>query len=46
MDLKEFDRQLRGLLGDEQGLRPFVCQGSPLECQVFIVGLNPATCLE
>jgi uracil-DNA glycosylase len=23
--------------------RPFICHGSPLDCQVFIVGINPAT---
>ena len=23
--------------------RPFTCVGSPLECRIFIVGLNPAT---
>lgn len=23
--------------------RPFVCEGSPLDCRVFIVGFNPAT---
>jgi hypothetical protein len=23
--------------------RPFVCDGSPLECRVFLVGANPAT---
>jgi len=25
------------------GERPFVCEGSPLDCDIFIVGLNPAT---
>jgi hypothetical protein len=24
-------------------MRPFVCEGSPLDCQIFIVGFNPAT---
>lgn len=28
------------------GLRPFVCEGSPLECEVALVGYNPATCLD
>ncbi|MGB4913629.1 MAG: hypothetical protein WBO95_16175, partial [Candidatus Dechloromonas phosphoritropha] len=27
------------------GLRPFVCDGSPRECQAFSVGFNPATTL-
>ena len=26
--------------------RPFTCNGSPLDCQVFIVGTNPATPLD
>lgn len=24
-------------------LRPFIYEGSPLECEVFIVGLNPSS---
>jgi hypothetical protein len=28
-----------------QGLRPFICAGSPLDCSAFIVGLNPATAM-
>lgn len=27
-------------------MRPFSCSGSPLSCQVFIVGFNPATRLD
>ncbi|MDN4165598.1 hypothetical protein QWY31_08800 [Cytophagales bacterium LB-30] len=27
-------------------LRPFVCDGNPFNCQVFIVGFNPATTIE
>ena len=27
----------------DPGARPFLCDGSPLGCQVFIVGFNPAT---
>ena len=26
--------------------RPFVCDGNPLECNIFIVGINPATEME
>jgi hypothetical protein len=41
MTLKEFSRQLH-LRMDCTG-RPFVCDGSPLTCAAFIVGLNPTT---
>jgi hypothetical protein len=27
-------------------MRPFVCSGSPLGCDVFIVGCNPATAMD
>ena len=46
MDLREFDHRLREVLGAEQGVRPFVCEGSPLQCRILVVGLNPATELE
>jgi hypothetical protein len=42
-ELSEFQRDLRSLIGKPSHLRPFVCDGSPLECGVFIVGFNPAT---
>lgn len=41
-----FENELTSLIGrptKPRKLRPFVCEGSPLECDVFIVGLNPAT---
>lgn len=41
--MAEFERQLEALIGRPTELRPFVCEGSPLECSVFIVGENPAT---
>lgn len=43
MDLVAFDRELRALAADDPLARPFVCDGSPLECRAFIVGANPAT---
>ena len=43
--LTEFERDLRALVADRPNLRPFVCQGSPEECRVFIVGINPATAM-
>ena len=38
MELVEFDRRLRVL---SPGAWPFVCDGSPLDCAVFLVGINP-----
>ena len=43
--LAEFRERLQALMY-EPGLRPFVCHGSPLACQVFIVGFNPATSMD
>ncbi len=42
-DLQQFSDSLKAIIGDDNNLRPFVCEGSPLECQAFIVGFNPAT---
>jgi hypothetical protein len=41
--LSKFENELEALIGRPTRLRPFVCDGSPLECGVFIVGFNPAT---
>lgn len=43
MTLTDFEENLEKLIGRPTSLRPFVCGGSPLECNVFIVGFNPAT---
>ena len=43
MMLNEFERGLVALIGRPTDLRPFVCEGSPLTCDVFLVGFNPAT---
>ncbi|ESZ56005.1 hypothetical protein X727_33020 [Mesorhizobium sp. L103C119B0] len=43
MNLDEFERELVALIGRPTDLRPFVCEGSPLTCDVFLVGFNPAT---
>lgn len=40
--LKGFADQLRKLAKPGEQLRPFVCDGSPLDCSVFIVGSNRA----
>lgn len=42
-DLVTFERHMVALIGRPTKLRPFVCDGSPLDCQAFIVGFNPAS---
>lgn len=41
--LSHFENDLRLLIGQPSTLRPFVCEGSPLACKVFIAGVNPAS---
>lgn len=41
--LQSFESGLEAIIGRPTTLRPFVCDGSPLDCRVFIVGFNPAT---
>lgn len=43
MQLEAFERGLEHLIGRPSLLRPFVCEGSPLNCTIMIVGYNPAT---
>lgn len=43
MSLQTFQKELEALIGKPTDLRPFVCDGSPLACKVFVVGLNPAS---
>lgn len=43
--ITDFENQLTKIIGKPTDLRPFVCDGSPLECDVFIVGINPATAM-
>lgn len=44
--LSEFADGLAALIGRPSTLRPFICEGSPLTADVFIVGYNPATRLD
>ena len=46
LDLSSFEQRLAALIGKPTDLRPFVCDGSPLDCRVFIVGFNPASALD
>lgn len=41
--LDKFEQELAFLIGNPTDLRPFVCEGSPLNHKAFIVGFNPAT---
>jgi len=43
IELSEFDRTIRELTGEHPEARPFLCEGSPFGCDVFLVGLNPVT---
>jgi hypothetical protein len=44
--LEVFDAKLREATSMDEHVRPFVCEGSPLDSQIFIVGFNPATEVE
>jgi len=46
MTIDQFEAGLAEVIGKPSALRPFVCEGSPLDCQVFVVGYNPATALD
>lgn len=43
MQLQAFNDLLIDLLGGVPFARPFVCDGNPLHCELFIVGFNAAT---
>ena len=46
MSLDEFREQLSAKLQEvglaEDDVRPFVCTGSPLACEIMMVGFNPS----
>ena len=44
--LDDFEQELEALIGRPTNMRPFVCDGSPLKCRIFIVGFNPATTMK
>ena len=43
MTLLNFENNLREMLSNYVKPRPLICEGNPLECEIFIVGINPAT---
>ena len=46
MTTTEFRNVLKDLTNGDPSLRPFICDGNPLDSKIFIVGINPATQLE
>lgn len=42
-DMNIFDRKLKELTRHDPEARPFLCEGSPFGCDIFLVGINPAT---
>ena len=43
MNLSDFENNLREILKKYSKPRPLICEGNPLECEIFIVGINSAT---
>jgi hypothetical protein len=43
MKLLEFENNLREKLKNYEKPRPLICEGNPLDCKIFIVGINAAT---
>ena len=43
MKLAEFEKNLREKLESYEKPRPLICEGNPLDCEIFIVGINAAT---
>jgi len=42
-NLQTLDDKLRELTRYESDARPFLCEGTPFGCDIFLVGINPAT---
>lgn len=42
-ELLKFRHNLASLMTDDENLRPFICDGNPYDCHIFLVGFNPAT---
>ena len=42
-DVEKFERNIKQLLNEDNNARPFLCEGLPFECDIFLVGINPAT---
>lgn len=46
MTMNDFESGLREILINHDKARPLICEGNPLVCEVFIVGINAATEME
>ncbi|MDD2903918.1 MAG: hypothetical protein PHU44_15940 [Syntrophales bacterium] len=42
LTLEDIDKQIRKL-PEYHEARPFLCEGSPIDCKIFFIGLNPST---
>jgi len=42
LTLEDFDKKIREL-PEHHEARPFLCEGSPIGCKIFLIGLNPST---
>ena len=43
MQLRRFREHIQSLIGNEEPMRPFNCDGRPYDCKAFVVGINPAS---
>lgn len=43
IDLNDIDTNIRHLTNEHPEARPFLCEGSPIGSEVFLVGINPGT---
>jgi len=41
--IEDIDSTIRNLTGEHAEARPFLCDGSPIGSEVFLVGINPGT---
>jgi hypothetical protein len=44
--LRRFRDQIQSRVGGVEWARPFVCNGNPYDCSIFLVGFNPASNVE
>ena len=42
-ETRQFDKRIKELTGEHELARPFLCEGLPFGCEVFLVGINPGT---
>jgi len=42
LTLEDLDKRIRKL-PEHNEVRPFLCEGSPIGCKIFLIGINPST---